>query len=289
MHTWKLWRELQYPNKQHPLFRYFMRKKPISQSKSLSALWRGFILFGAIALCSIFSSWIIVFIIGLILLAPILFAIGHSTIYGIIWSGHIAETIATLHRHNIYDLLAITPKKASYIHTTVAKATLYSQNFDTVSSTVKTLLRFTLISITIVLAFHLFALLTPQNLWSLGLYQERTLLIIAVYPFIGYIYLDHIQSTLMAMLIGIRVAINRENSITTRITAMSAFLTVQLMMYALTNITILLIIQFIARQSGSLSLSAFILLWLTIGVFVHLLMRETIIHLLWQTIERQLN
>ncbi len=261
----------------------------MSQSKSLAVLWRGFILFGAVALCSIFSSWIIVLVIGVILLAPILFAIGHGTIYGIVWAGHVAESIATLHHHSIYDLLAITPQEAPYIHMTVAKATLYSQSFDTVSSTVKILLRFALISITLVLAFHLFAFFTPQNPWASGLYQERTLLIIAVYPFIGLIYLDHIQSTIIAMLTGIRVAINRKNSIVTRISAMSIFLTVQLVTYALINITVLLVIRFIAQSSGGLSMPVFLLLWLTVGVLIHLLVREVITRLLWQAIQQQLN
>ena len=237
--TWKLWRALQTPPVDHPLYR-----RHVKHTSFYYVGWVGpvlILLVGTILAPTLFFVFL--------LLTPVLYALTNGTVYGAMWAMHISSGITRERQRHTYDLLAVSPGGPMEANWALCTATLYrNRTFEHVSGDLIWVIR-------VLLGLIALAVLTLFGVSSID-YQQRTLaLALSSLAFTGAIYINYVQAVTIACLMGIIVATYTQSVVDSRLWSFGGFLLLQCGNYLL---AFLLIFPGIQLASDTLRLSGFL-------------------------------
>ncbi|MGJ3240389.1 MAG: hypothetical protein ACFE0Q_16900 [Anaerolineae bacterium] len=280
--TWHLWSAVRYPRRQHPIFRYGFRQR-FAGTRS-GGDWRGVqigigLFVGLFAV--IFPVQALVIGLGVAISLPVLMLIGNGTVLGLIWMLAISQAIATAQAKQQFDLMQLSPAGALGVAWMLATGIVHRDGWHRQSyRVVLRVLRAVLILLGIACVVMLMLIASTP---SAGLRAEQA-------RFIGDIlqlcllalalWLDHVQSILIALLLGILAPTFLKDALPRRTLLVLIFVVTQILTYLL-----VLVIYQLARV---IALSLLGMLWFTplllmiIGVFSLFALRETIMSILWQ-------
>ena len=280
MLTWKLWRALCSPPYAHPLFQrvittHFTR----SRIRRFVELMTGYVVLCALATL----IWPLMFTNPAIIIL-VLVAIS-NTVYSMTWAFRVSTAIAREHELETYDLLCLQPSGALGVGWALCTGNLYR-------SPLFRGLRFVMpmISISVILAL-IIALAIPILLAVSSSGQEETtqLLTTLVYALtlaIAFFYIDHIQSLLLANLIGMITPTFMPDRLYSGLWAVSGFLTLQIATYLVTFIASFLILPAFYTGSESLHIS---LIYSILRLLIFYALREGLILMIWHLLAQRFN
>jgi hypothetical protein len=287
MMTRKLWRALHNPLEWNPVYRRALSMQPFKSPKRPG----GWIVFVYLASCcglSVVGSfgWLPVAVVATILLG--------NTLYALSWATTISGGIARERETNTYDLLCLSPSGALVTSWALCTAQVHrTQVFKVVYFAVR------LVCITGMLALAI-ALLIPlsvlqgfgrggSHLSPVGMESTLSLFYTFLYALSVVIifFADHIQSMVLASLVGIVTPSYARPGTESRFRSMVTFLALQLVAYGMsTFITLFLFVMYqvlgVNGWFSNLSLAA-------VGVVTFFLVREGVIRSFWKRVVKQLN
>lgn len=203
--TWKLWNALHAPQLRHPILQEAKEyKKP---KKPLVRLWTWLFL-GIILLVAIFLFLFpiptLLTILALAFAIPALMFLFNSSVLGLYWVGEIAETIAREQRQGRFELLSLTPEGAVGVIWLLALGVIHRQNW---LDTAYGILKKAALSILVLLAASSITLLWGAFSAEISPERESQIRILREVIMIGFfvlaLWLDHIQSLVLALMMGI--------------------------------------------------------------------------------------
>lgn len=221
--------------------------------------------------------WSVLFVVDMRALALMIFG---GTIYGAIWTVNISGQIAIERDSGTYDLLCLSP--AGTIGTTWAICTgciHRDEAFRHINSQESWSVRFILL-VPLVISTHL---VFRQLFGEAG---DMTLLWILA--LIALFYIDHVQSILMASLLGALASYYAPGRLDARLWALAGFMAVQLATYTFPVIMGIIVLPGLYQRlnihgwSAGLSLPIF-------SVLIFYSAREYILCRLWRALSEQLN
>ncbi len=279
MLTWKLWRALCSPPYAHPLFQrtistHFIR----SRMRRLVELMTGYVVMCALATL----VWPMLFMNPAIIVLVVVAC--SNTLYSMIWAFRVSTAIAREYELETYDLLCMQPSGALGVGWALCTGNLYRSQFFRG-------LRFVMpmISISVTLALVI-ALAIPILLAisSDGQAETSQLLMTLVYALslaIAFFYIDHVQSLLLANLIGMITPTYIPDRLYAGLWAVSGFLTVQIAVYLLTLIASFIILP-IFHSASMLHVS---LIFSILRLVIFYALREGIILVIWHLLAQRFN
>ena len=270
MLTWKLWHALRHPPYQNPIFRrIYATATPANRMRQLAML-----LFGYLAFCLVFSSiWPYLFAAPSFTLALVIGIA--NTIYGVAWTSGISAAIAKEHELKTYDLLALQPTGALGTDWALSTGTLHK------STLFRDLPRL----------IQVFAIAFMAALGIIGLFiiatdsssEEGALLLVAAVQGIALaaaFYFDHIQSLVLANLVGMMTPLHSPDRLNARIWAVGGFLLLKLAIHMVTLATGFFILpNLISLVSSNRVFTGITLAVVQLLLFYHL--HEAVIAFLW--------
>jgi len=269
--TWKLWRVLQTPPIDHPLYR-----RHVKHTSFYYVGWVGpvlLLLVGTVLAPTLFFVFL--------LLMPVLYAITNGTVYGAMWSMHTSSGIVRERQRHTYELLAVSPGGPMEANWALCTATLYrNRTFEHVSGDLHWVIR-------VLLGLIVLVMLTLLGASSID-YQQRTLaLAFSSLVFTGVIYINYVQAVTIACLTGIIVATYTQNIVDARLWSFGGVLLLQCGNYLLAFLLIFPGIQF---ASDMLRLSGFLTMLLLpiLRLALFYLTGESIITGLWMILMTRL-
>lgn len=274
MLTLKLWRALRHPPYHNPVFRR-IRGTYAAPSRIRQILT---LLLGYFASCLIFSLiWPYLFAAPSLILALVIGA--GNTLYGMVWAGGISAAIARERELKTYDLLALQPTGAFGVDWALSTGTLHrSALFRDLPAFVQVLASAFIGALLIVVAlFALFTLIGETD-------EESIRLLLAAVQGIALaaaFYVDHIQSLVLANLVGMITPLYTPDRLNARLWAVGGFLLFKVAIYVLTmviNFVLLPRVMRILAFDGALASIGLALL--QFGIFYQL--QDAIIGLLWR-------
>jgi hypothetical protein len=270
MMTRRLWRALGNPPYTHPIFQRMSALYHYDEW-SWPGLAQTILIHGQIWL------WAAIFVLDTRLLILMVFS---GTVYGVIWSAVIGETLAAERQQGMYELLCMSPTGPLGVTWTLCTACLHRGGA--------------------------FAHVNSQEAWSVRLILFIPLLISANMvlgrmlaggsgvTFLGlvafgvFFYFDHIQSIVLGSLFGMLAPHRAVNRVDARVWGMGGFLGVQLVTYlvfVLTAFAVLPVLYSGLAARGSMADIA--LAAISLGVCY--LVREAMIAWLWRVLTNELN
>ncbi len=263
MLTWKLWRGLKKPAARHPLFQRIMTAPPQDM------------------------PWYIT--CGIIIVAPFLLLpaiVFLSAVYGLRWAMAIAGSIAKERETGMYELISLAPGGAFGSSRAIVAACLHrNESLAQIQSVGAWVMR---------MAFGLLLMMSVEMLSTpIIRYDVDPLLGQIITPLylvmLGVaVYIDHIQSIVVAELVGMLIPIYARKRTDASLTAAVVYLLLQIGTYALTLflgfalLSPLIEIIPIAPQSRTIILPI-------LRVVIFYTIREVIIRGLWRAIVRETN
>jgi len=199
-------------------------------------------------------------------LAPLLLLL-NNTIFGLRWAIGISGAIAREHVNRSYDLLALAQDGHWGVSWRIASAHLhYNQRLERHDR------RGRYFMLVVALLTILGALTIHPNTALFGV------------TYIAILYIDLLQSTVLAVLLGILLPTFSQNPRDTRIMALGALLSIQVITYALTWVIVIFSAQLVRESPSGLA----ILIVALFAVCTFYLIREAVIFALWRTLQRRL-
>lgn len=265
MMTRDLWAAIQRPPVHHPLFQRITGRMPDGHVDLYSALIQGQIWF-----------WPLVFVLDMRLL--ILMLTG-STCCGAFWSLGISSAIVNEKGRSTYDLLALSPSGRLGMTWAICTGCLHrGGSFAFINSNeawaVRLILFIPVIISAQIFAVHIFDASAISIAWVLAL-----LILLAT---------DHIQSIILASLLGALGPQRVTTRVDARLWSLSAFLTVQILSYALFMLGGTLILPSLYRWAHTEGLYAELSLPL-LNVVLWMITRELLIRSLWTSLSSSLD
>jgi hypothetical protein len=261
--TWTLWRGLKKPAGQHPLFQRVLTAPPQMIPWYLAC--------------------------GLIVTAPFLLLpalVFMSAVYGLRWAVMIATAIAREQESGMYELTALTPPGALGSSRAIMTACLYrNESLAQIQSLGAWALR---LSFGIVLMLSLETFSTPIIRYDVDPFLGQIITPLYLMTLGIAVYLDHVQSIVIAELVGMLIPVYVRRRQDAGISAGAAYAVLQVGSYALTLVfgfallSPLLDALPIAPQARTL-----VLPFLRLAIFYGV--REIIIGWLWRTLVRETN
>lgn len=299
MKTWQLWKVLQNPFFEHPIYQRFITSSQLHNALTItdffpipkiflsSSLW-GFVSGFALVLFLCAGGWIVV-VLALVII-PLIPTTG--SLYGLFMAIRISGYIAREHEQRRYELNAVTPIGQTGVSWAICSAVYHrgksiSQLRDMVRGLY--LVMYMVVGLLLMIALlNLFLLdgvpLTPEQWFSVidrnDLIQNTLISGILVTAF----FVDFVQSIITGSIIGMLTPTFTRNAINARGIALGLFLMIQFLLYAGVGILCLIILPVIAQSfywQNAVLLSALQLATLYIA-------REITIQLLWWWLAYQL-
>jgi hypothetical protein len=274
MISWQLWLALHRPPVFHPLYQRVLKERHDSVWRH--AWW--FVAAGAILLLFAFPA----LLLPLVLISPVLGALFAATLNGINWTAHIASTIAYQRRHNLFDIIAVSPEGPFNICWILATARLhYQDSLDKALTEAHFIIQFIGLGGLMLVIGLLIAPTSEQRLQALvGFLILMTLM--------AAIYIDYAQTVVTSVLIGILAGHATRSAIDSRLWAMVGFITLQVTLYLIGFVLIFVISPLVRTALGLDSIvismiSPALLLLFFAGL------REVIVRVLWNAVQHQLN
>lgn len=261
--TWKLWRWLKKPLVGHPLYQRIVTNPPFIMP------W--------------YLGCVLILISPLLLLPAMVFL---SAVYGLRWAMQIASHIAHEREFGMYELLAISPPGRLGINRTIISACLYrNESLEQVQAAGAWMMRgfFTLV-------FMLIGASITGNFIPEDVTAPAGAVIILIYLFTmaAAVYVDHLQSIVLAVLVGMLIPAYATRRIDAGAGAFIGYLTVQIVTYAITLIMgFVMVPRLLEFGQATEVVSAVILPIVRFAIFA--VSREIIVWRLWETIVRESN
>jgi hypothetical protein len=231
--TWMLWNALRYPQWKHPIFRYIQQQK--TKAKPFAWYWRLLLL----VLVLVIAAFVALFPLPA-LLSVLAFAVGipafalvfNGTILGLYWVGAIAEALARENRHGRFDLLSLTPDGSFGVSWRLAVAVINRHDW---LNTIYRLIKGVVLGTLVVLAFAVFMLIMGAFFAEISPQRENQIRILFDVLMIGlaviFFWADHIQSILIALLIGLLLPQFQRDEGLLKLLAPIGFLVMQCLIY----------------------------------------------------------
>jgi len=281
MLTWKLWRALCSPPYAHPLFQRTITTHAIrSRLRRFVELMTGYFILCAIATL----VWPLLFMNPATIVLVIVAC--SNTVYSMTWAFRVSTSIAREHELETYDLLCLQPSGALGVGWALCTGNLYR-------SSLFRGLRFLMpmISISVTLAL-IIALGIPilLSISSNGQIEEATqLLTTLVYALtlaIAFFYIDHIQSLVLANLVGMITPTFISDRLYSGLWSVGGFLTLQIATYLITFIVSFLILPAFYTGSETLHIS---LIYSALRLLIFYALREGLILMIWHLLAQRFN
>lgn len=203
--TWMLWNALRSPQWKHPIFQQIQQQKVAA--KSLAWYWRlllALLFLFVLASLALFPLPALLSILGLAVGIPSFVLVFNGTVLGLYWVGAIAEAIARENRQGRFELLSLTPDGSFGISWRLAVASIHRHDW---LNTVYRLLRGVILGVLFILAFLVLMLIMGAVFAELSPQREGQIRILLDVLVIGLVILffwaDHIQSIVLALLVGL--------------------------------------------------------------------------------------
>lgn len=281
--SWRIWRALRNPPRQHPLFRQVLAKTEAINPRPTGAFFTWMFMCTTLTFfwTTIFQ-WVLVFLLLLLL--------GFNTLYGLRIAWSISGTIGDEKERQRYDLLAALPFGLFGTSWAISTGCLHRRwSFRWVPFVVQaTCIVFlaTLLFGNTMTYFFLKddSLSTAVEAANIDLLKVGILMVPGVVVF----YLDHLYSNVTAVLFGIAAAAFARNGTEARLQAFPGFLSLQLIVYAVAYGLIAIWLPQVLNWLGFVEVEALLLLSL-IGVVFFVILREGFVRWLWRHMVARLN
>ncbi len=260
MISWNLWRRLRTPFVTHPIY-----KRVITSA-------------------AVLSPWYLTCV--MVLIGPALIVPGvvfMSAAYGLNWSVQIALQIARQREIGLYDLIAVAPPGLFGMSQAITSACLHRNgSLEQMQSFGAWMLR----------GFFAVVLLMLGNSLNPAAAQsdpyELVTILLSVVTLIVAVYIDHVQSLVVAVLVGMLVPSYVEKRIEAGVAAFFTYALLQIMTYVIAIITGFSALPTILEGLRLPALVMVIALPL-LRLLLFALIREVIIGYLWSLLVRETN
>jgi hypothetical protein len=288
MISWQLWKALQRPPINHPLFKQTVGIERISKRLMLFAEGLAPATLGTGALLCV-AMWLLPYMTILAQLflvwgiAPLAFIMLNGTLFGGIWAATIGKTISAEYTRKRYELLCLSPAGTLLTNWAVCTACLHrNQLFHFIYSQRNTIMYQIIIpaSALLVLGFTLSAPPPRGPVFIANIVGYACVIVV----FIG----DYIYSMVLCSISGMLSPSLARNSLNAPLWAMGIFLIFQSSSYVLILVIDLVVLPVIYGSLQIYGLYADISL-AALRLFVFFAIREMVVAYLWRLIQRRLN
>ncbi len=297
----RLWHALNHPPAMHPLFWLTVKRSMTSDALNqmsgrlnwIDRLSIAYLLIfaAAILLTNVLSSnaqsglvTLLVFLLALPIIIPVVILLRSTllsgSVYGLIWAMDISQLVARERRNGTHDLLCLLPPGGLAADWAVYTGCLYrNQLFNQLLELRGVMLR---------IIFAVSAVLFLGSMMGNFNLPDTLIFVIDITTLLTALHIDFIHSAILSGLIGIIAPLYSDNRTEARLWAGGGFLAIQLIVYAATALTVLVIVP---RLFESLALRG----WLAAVVspifvlLVFVTIREGIITGLWRWLLAQTN
>lgn len=273
--TWILWKALRYPQWKNPIFRYAQQEKTVA--KSLAWYVYLLLILAGLAFAAFAAFFPIPALLSLLALAvgiPALTLVFNGTVLGLYWVSAIAENLARESRNGRSDLLNLTPDGAFAANWRLALGIIHRHDW---LNTVYRLIKATVLLVLVVLGFACFMLLLGAFSAESSPEREsqiRVLLdVLAIGLTLLFFWADHIQSIVLALLVGLLLPYYQRDEVLLKLLAPLSFLLLQVLNYL---VAVALYLGLFNLLSQAYLLLAFI------ALIIFCSLRELLIRGLWQ-------
>jgi hypothetical protein len=283
--TRRLWQDLNYPTRYHPLFRVVSQGTKTPYAWTLKDFFTRMTIM-LILVWAIFHSpyLMLTTIIGFAIVLPIASVVLNGTGFGVYWAIQTTHSVATLGKRMAWDLLQATPLSAYGSAWMVMSGRVHrGKMFQDAYRTVSWMAMLTEICLAAVIALIFITWHKPTQHSSLTIAftvgeTVRAMGLVAV------LWLDHIQSVLMGCLVGMLTARLQGNTVSRFVTAGLGFISLKfvsfvafLLIYALGEWVVRLWIT----DAWALVITGFMLPVIFLGV------HEAVLRGVWRMVMRQ--
>jgi len=284
MMTWKLWRTLTHTPATHPLYRRTMIRRPkeglrFDEAVTLNLLWR---LVMPLVFVSLFALTPI--ILPLVVITPVLLPVIINW-FSLQWTLKTSSAIAREREQNSYDLMALIPPGAFVAVWMIASASVHrGASFADLNTLVQLLVRLLLIvlGLALVIAIIIAASGRPET------FPPTLVTLTAGAALVAAIYLDFVQSAVIAGLVGMLTPTLTRNALDVRAWSFLGFLLLQVTAYLVMWVVGFLLVPAFYQMLNLTGFYAEFSLPI-LRVTVLYIVREGIIAGLWHALLRQLN
>lgn len=286
--TWQLWRILQYPPRQHPLFWRTLQHPGGLLTPLGATLARVLFFIGGLGMVIISPPLALIMLVYGVVLLPV----SVLMFSGVVFGGYSAITIATHlaqeHRQGRYELLQVTPSGATLIDMVVSAGCLHRGNrFQQVHKLVRLTALSLLIALGLVAGFIFLSLVfNPSgNLNNRAVAQQILPLVLFLLGLCAIFYLDHVQSIITGCLVGMLTPYYTQSALEVRIIVVLLFFLFQTSAYLSSLLLILPVSVVLPTLPVPVSFAYWLMLILAVSIFYAV--REAFIRLLWRFLLQQ--
>lgn len=283
MISFKLWRALSKPPRQHPLFQYVL-----ADSKSEKpGITSGFVVW-ILMLAAFVFIWSVIFKPVMALILVMFIAL--NSIYATRWVLRISQTILEEKQTRRFDLLASLP--IGLLGTSWALSTGAVHRRSSFRW-----LPYLILMIVVIAVIALCGLVTVTFTLLEELSGNDTAMLanldfvrigIRVIPFVVLFYIDHIYSILTAIIFGQIATIDIENIAEGQVRALIGFLAIQVITYLIASLISIIGLPYIFSIFGFTEVQHLVLI-AVIGICVFVLLREWTTYFLWTFLTNSLD
>ena len=285
--TWQLWNALRFPMRRHPIFKYARKLTTSSDKPSLQWRWMQIIALLSVILFAIFLPVpAIITALGLVLGLPLLLIVFNGTLLGSVLVTGIASTIASAQKDNRFELMSISLEGGLGLSWLLATGTIHRRNWHkTIYRLVKWVVMLVLVLLSLAILMLLIGTFTSES--ELLRQQQLNVLrdVINISLIVAVLWLDHIQSLVIALVLGMVLPTIIRAEIQLRTMATVIYLVIQLCTYLAVFVLYRLIdIIFTGLWTNNFIVSVAITI---VSILAFYLMREAIISALWRVMIKQ--
>ncbi len=225
--TWKLWRALTHTPTNHPLYRRTITRRPreglrFDEMVTLRMFWR---LVMPLVFVSLFAATPI--ILPLVVITPLLLPIIINW-FGLRWTIKTGSAIAREREQNTYDLMALIPPGALFTAWVLASASVHrGSSFTDLRMLVRLLVQLLLLvlGVALIIAIIIASSGRPDT------FPPTLITLMAGAALVAAIYLDFVQSAVIAGLIGMLAPTLTRNALDVRAWSFLGYLLLQITAY----------------------------------------------------------
>ena len=282
MLSFKLWRALNHPPRNHPLFSFVLARANRDEFKITSGFFMWLFMCSMLTFFwTIVFDWLLYVFLGLFVLC--------NTFYALRWALRISETISSEKEQRRYDLLASLPFGMLGTSWAISTGCVHRRSSF---RRVPYIIQVSVIVVAMTIVFNIgVTLLAMSNGGTEDLrLANRDLLYVSmsILPFLIVFYVDHLYSLVTAILFGMLASLDVRMPIEAKVRALLGFLTMQVVIYTLSVLVAVWGLPQIFAYIGLGGLWA-IAVDALISIAIFLILREALVRRMWQYITRALN
>jgi hypothetical protein len=272
----RLWRALNRPPRHHPLYRYVLTHARREEPRVTSGFFMWIFMCSTLTFFwTIVFDWVPFLLLGMLLV--------FNTFYAVRWTLRISQTIVLEKEHGRYDLLASLP--IGLLGTSWAISTGCAHRRTSFRWMPYLVLLFAIVIAATLIVTIGITVVIMQNVSGNEEALRGNFEIIevgsAMIPGVLLFYVDHVYSTLTAILLGQAAAVDVLLKDEARMRALLGFLTGQVLTYLFCYSVVILALGDVLRLLGISSLTG-ILIQSAFGVLMYIVLREWQVKRLWR-------